>query len=361
MTMKLLPTGKGLTEWICAGGVPDRGGQAILWRYRWQAAWGERLFDFQDRLCPDNFSESSQGDGVIFVLGLWRTGTTLLHELLASGPGVSTPQTWQCMNPATFPFTGKRRTGRSLKRPMDTLEVDPSSPQEDEFALLAQGAPSVYRAWIDPRRWRDTLQALEQSTWLTLPTEQWFTRWCRFLSECVSESGHTLVIKSPNHTFRLQAIARLWPRARYVWIVRDSQATWHSNVKMWNAMMDVYSLWNWKPSDVECLLEEAFNRYLHAIRWAITHLPGVYFIKFDDLVLDTASCLEGVVDRFRLGEWSAWRNRAATRIEKSGAHEASVYPSCGHLSTEVGRLLSEIDLEHRKALVGQPSAYNLRV
>ncbi|MEO8496424.1 MAG: sulfotransferase, partial [Planctomycetota bacterium] len=41
----------------------------------------------------------------VFIIGHWRTGTTLLHELLALDPGHTCPTNYQCFVPSHFLLT----------------------------------------------------------------------------------------------------------------------------------------------------------------------------------------------------------------------------------------------------------------
>ena len=87
------------------------------------------------------------------VLGYWRSGTTLLHELLCLDSRYTYPTTHACMNPHHFLLTeasALARGGSSAQRPMDEMEVRSGSPQEDEFALLSLGARSPYEALLIP-------------------------------------------------------------------------------------------------------------------------------------------------------------------------------------------------------------------
>ena len=41
----------------------------------------------------------------LFIIGHWRTGTTLLHELLACDPHLAFPNTYSCLAPHHFPLS----------------------------------------------------------------------------------------------------------------------------------------------------------------------------------------------------------------------------------------------------------------
>ena len=87
----------------------------------------------------------------VFLVGYWRSGTTLLHELLALDDCFAAPSTYQCFNPHRFLLTVHRAPGENrVVRPAGDMTVSPSSPQEEEFALLCMGAISPYEAFMFP-------------------------------------------------------------------------------------------------------------------------------------------------------------------------------------------------------------------
>ncbi len=100
----------------------------------------------------------------VFVIGHWRTGTTLLHELLIRDTQFGFPDMQDCFNPHHALLTNqffKRYLGRLLpdKRPMDNMPFGWERPQEDEFALALLGVPSTYTDFAFPRRRRGPRRA----------------------------------------------------------------------------------------------------------------------------------------------------------------------------------------------------------
>jgi hypothetical protein len=91
----------------------------------------------------------------LFIIGHWRSGTTLLHELAMLDDRFCCPNYYQCYAPGHFLLT--ERTLAPLvklivpaKRPMDDMAAGLDRPQEDEFALMNLGAPSPYRRMAFP-------------------------------------------------------------------------------------------------------------------------------------------------------------------------------------------------------------------
>ena len=80
----------------------------------------------------------------LFILGIWRSGTTHLHNLLAKDDRFAFPNTYEVLYPHTFLTTepiGSRVMQWMMPptRPMDNVRSGIGEPQEDEFALVASG------------------------------------------------------------------------------------------------------------------------------------------------------------------------------------------------------------------------------
>ena len=85
----------------------------------------------------------------IFVIGHWRSGTTLLHELLVRDPRHTYPDTYACFAPNHFLISSWvikpcLKFLLPSRRPTDNMAAGWDHPQEDEFALCNMGVPSPY-------------------------------------------------------------------------------------------------------------------------------------------------------------------------------------------------------------------------
>lgn len=183
----------------------------------------------------------------IFVLGFWRSGTTLLNELLVSDPRHVSPTTFQCMTPQTFALLSPLQwvLERILpdKRPMDAMDFSMRSPQEDEFAILNLGLKTPYRYMAFPsvgagEAQRQAFWPQDEAEW-----EEWTGPWLQFL-KCVAHAnpGKRLVLKSPPHTGRVAHLVKLFPDAKFIHISRRPGPLFASNMKMNKAMAATQSL-----------------------------------------------------------------------------------------------------------------------
>jgi hypothetical protein len=307
--------------------------------FRWQSLWFERNLAIQ--ACLPRASVLDQDP--LFVLGLWRSGTTYLHELLSACPGLHSPSTAQCMNPASFRLRAPPGGEKSAGRPMDGLTIDTYSPQEDEFALLALGVPSAYRGFFDPRRLPELTHWLDPDNWAAGLPKGWAAKWIEFLLGVQAGATGRLVIKSPGHSFRINALPELFPRAAFIWLVRDPLETFFSNRKMWGAMLERYALWDWDTEMIDGFLGRAFECAAESLRRATILLPKerLVVMRFSELTGATVSTMQRANQRLTLGSWGGMEppltriagERAAYRPE---AYEGRAAPD--FVARAAGRL-----------------------
>jgi hypothetical protein len=270
-------TGPALHAWLMAGAPYPAVASAALRRY----GWSRRLFRFNLSLQRRLVGSPPLQQPPLFALGLWRAGTTLLHELLAAHPALCTTRTWQCMAPSSFGVMGRPRSTAAVLRPMDSFEITTDSPQEDELALLLLGAPSVYRAWLDPRRLPDLTALLDADAWRSPWSGE--DDWLDFLATVNQIEGpaRRLLLKSPTHSFRTRSLLLRFPEAACVWVTRDPLDTWVSNLKMWRAMASTYGLAPMPEGALEAFLTVAFQRAAQALQELTRTVPRERLVVLD--------------------------------------------------------------------------------
>ncbi len=163
----------------------------------------------------------------IFVIGHWRSGTTLLHELLALDDRFTFPSSMACFSPHHFLFVepyAQRWLAWLLPshRSMDNVPLAWDSPQEDEFALCNLGIGSPYGTIAFPNRPPQSEEYFDLETLSAEARERWQQRLLWFLKQVTLRHPKRLVLKSPPHTFRIRVLLEMFPDARFVHIVPQS-------------------------------------------------------------------------------------------------------------------------------------------
>lgn len=249
----------------------------------------------------------------IFVIGHWRSGTTLLHSLLVSDPAHGHATTYHCIFPSHFLLT-RPAIGRWLnvflpkRRPMDNVQVSAEGAREDELALTMLGLGSVYATFAWPRHGPLDTAYLDLVSLDARAREAWEQGFLWFIRRLSMEQKKRLVLKSPQHTARIQTLLKLFPDARFVHICRDPHNVMPSTIKTWKALNSVQGLHNpahddpWLQEFVFDAFETLFRRY-EADRKLIPEGQLVE-IAFEDLVADPKTVLAEVYAKLDLGDFA---------------------------------------------------------
>ena len=253
----------------------------------------------------------------IFVLGHWRSGTTLLHELLILDERFASPTTLQCFAPCHF-LLSEQFFREYLwfcvpeKRPMDNMAVGWDRPQEDEFALALLGQPSTYTDLAFPNRPSLFPGALDLSGLTPRELASWKRTFVRFLKAVTLRDPRRLVLKSPPHTARVPVLLELFPNAKFVHITRDPVVLFASTVNLWHALAKAHGLQT--PRMTEAVEERVFREFrtmFERLEAAKPSIPAGNYVevRYDDLTRDMVGETEKIYAGLGLGGFDAARPR----------------------------------------------------
>jgi hypothetical protein len=166
---------------------------------------------------------------VIVIAGLQRTGTTMLHRLLAADPDARSLRSWEALNPLPLPDErdgGAPRTRQAAAHRAEKAlaylapdffaihPVEHDAPEEDvlllDLSFMSQAPEAAmhvptYAAWLEGQ---DHTRAYEY-----LRTLMQILLW--------QEPGRHWILKSPHHMEYLDTVLRVFPEARIVQTHRD--------------------------------------------------------------------------------------------------------------------------------------------
>lgn len=252
----------------------------------------------------------------VIILGHWRTGTTLLQELLCCDPAHAFPTVYQCVFANSFllaaPFAGAiSALSPPPKRPFDDMPFGFNYPLEEEWAFANRGMGTPYLTFAFPRhglqgeRYLDlaALADKERAAW-----EEQFMWLVRRLQ--LAHGKKRLVLKSPCHTARIPTLLKLFPEARFIHIARNPFEVYLSTINAWRVFASDQGLQN-PPSEGDewprDLVLEVFERLFSAYERDRHLIPDGHLaeVRYEDLVADPKAVLRGVYERLGLGDFAA--------------------------------------------------------
>jgi len=300
----------------------------LLWQTLVPGSLFSAIARLQQTVAREQLAAANYRNAVV-VLGYWRSGTTLLHELLCLDTRYTYPTTHACMNPHHFLLTeasALARGGSSMQRPMDEIEVWSGSPQEDEFALLSLGARSPYEALLIPAVLPEALKLTDPRDLSPQDERRWREVFLSFLAGVSARgAGRPMVLKSPTHGFRVDTLRELLPHARFVLIVRDPWTSFESVVRMWRRMFETYAIGAIPPDDDirEAVIADR-PRFEAKLASSTADLPENRFttITYESLIANPAEVIEHLYERLELGDFDRVREAVIAETKRRSGYQA---------------------------------------
>ncbi len=299
---------------------------SIWWRYISQFRWEWKYFGkillvtlvvivgFPFRLW-EKFRVGKQiqntkiDESPVFILGHWRGGTTLLHNLLSKDPQFGYVTYLQGLFPHAFLASNFFRWFATRimpsKRPMDNMEIDTESPQEEELALIAQSGHSLYNMWIAPEKqneiWND--YALFKNKEIK---NKWSKGYLDLLKTAtLNFQGKRLVLKNPPNTMRIPYLLEQFPNAKFIFIYRNPYKVYASTYKLYRDVINFFQLHDEDESFIDQNILRIYKEMNEAYQKNKNLIPqeNLIEIKFEDFVKNKEEGLKNIYQKLDLGDF----------------------------------------------------------
>lgn len=306
-----------------------------------RAAFGQmvRVLGWRLRLAADRMRyagiASERIEAPLIVIGFPRSGTTLLHALLAAAPGNRAPLYWEIARPSPPPSLaapGDPRIGegtRDIERWLADyrgfiaqhpyFDAGGLTPMECESLLvydLRNAYPTIFTKVPYGLPWAE---AGDDATY--------YDSHRRFLQHLqFGGTRRRWVLKGVEHQFRLSALLAAYPDAMLVWPHRDPVAVFGSYVAVYHMVLtcsgaeDVGD----RRAFAERLLDQFRARVDRALADPAAASPAVCHVAYTDLVADPVAAVRGVYQHFGLGlngvepAVRAWLDDPGNRADRFG-------------------------------------------
>lgn len=280
----------------------------------------------------------------IFVIGHWRTGTTLVHELMALDPRHTYPDTYACFAANHFlvsawllrPCLGFLLPAR---RPMDNMEAGWDRPQEDEFALCNMGVRSSYLGLAFPNRPPQDQEYLD----LEEVSPQALARWKRsllwFLKCLTLHRPKRIVLKSPPHTCRIKVLLELFPDARFIHLVRDPYVVFPSTINLWSRLCRDQGLQRPRYQYLRDQVFDSLNQ-MYEVFQRDRHLIGpsrVCEVRYEDLVREPIEQMRMIYDQLDLEGFDEVLPALQKYVGRQADYRTNRYELTEETRAEIGR------------------------
>jgi hypothetical protein len=269
----------------------------------------------------------------VFILGHWRSGTTLLHNLMARDPQFLAPTHYQVSFPGHFLVT-ERWFPRLLSgllpttRPMDNVALAWDVPGEDEIALLLLTLCSPYLVAAFP----DAPESVERFANLRsglseAELERWKRCFVLFLTKVSLRDPRPLLLKSPTHTGRIPLLLELFPHARFIYVVRNPYDVYSSTLHLHRVLSRQNGFSCSPPARLEERVMETYVELYQAyhLQRALIPVERRYELRFEDLAGDPVNELQKLYAHFGFDGGDALPALLREELQQHAGYRPNVY------------------------------------
>ncbi|MBW6459972.1 MAG: sulfotransferase [Bacteroidales bacterium] len=243
----------------------------------------------------------------VFIIGFWRSGTTLLHNLLCQDPRSAYTTTFQTVFPhltLTQSWWLKPLANTLLPsgRPFDNVSWRMDSPQEEEFGLMNLQPDSIYKFFLFPEDFDDIVE--QELFTANLPggeLKYWKKRYREMYAKAVFNTGGSRYIsKNPCNLTRLGLLVEMYPDAKFIFIHRDPYEVVES---LYRFILGIFPGVQLQDVPADFTREKVAFLYGKIIR---TYLQdrnlidpqNLIELRMEDLMEDTAGIIRNIYERF---------------------------------------------------------------
>lgn len=245
-------------------------------------------------------------DDPLVIVGLPRTGTTLLQRVLAVDPQFSKAQWWETRYPAPLPEESlespTERIGRARAEVAAMVEFVPqilaihpldAEQPDEEFMLMEHSFLCAMDSYVNVPAYTAWLDRQDQAqVYAYLKKMLQFLQWQQARRGIAP--GRRWLLKSPQHLHTLELLFKVFPRAQVILTHRDPGKTIPSLASFIHTLWQIYS----DQADPAQVGEQWNTRMARALRHTMAVRDGMPAGAFLDVRFeDTVSDPLGVVER----------------------------------------------------------------
>lgn len=266
---------------------------------------------YERRIINPRIAKTKVKEEPIFIIGHWRSGTTLLHNLLTRDEQMGYVTTYQSVFPDTlFNIAGKFIFKNFTKllipatRKGDNVKLNPDLPQEEEFTLGCAHPFSFYYFWMFPEKIMDYyaryIQFKDVSDDSVINWENDYSLTIKKALKNLNKSH--FVSKNPPNTGRIKQLLKLFPDAKFIHIHRNPVEVFLSTRHFFRIMLPHLQLHSISEKQLEESIFIIYKKMMNQFFQDKHLIPQNNFIelRFEDLEKTPVKELEKIYSQLQI-------------------------------------------------------------
>jgi hypothetical protein len=287
----------------------------------------------------------------VFIIGFWRSGTTMLHELLCQAEDTSYVTTFQTVFPhlvlgQSWWLKPLANNMMPANRPFDNVDMSLDFPQEEEIAMASIQRLSFYNFLYFPGKYkhfyhRDLFfrNATENEIW------RWKLEYLHLIRKALlNVKGERFISKNPSNMARIPVLLEMFPDAKFIFIYRNPYQVVESFYGFLMSVVPAIQLQKFDKDLSHNLVAKLYADMVHFYEGSKKLIPpgNLVEIKYEDLARDPLAAIQGIYQQFNLESFGKDVPRMRSYLEKSRELRKNHYEISAHTVELVNQYLMDI-------------------
>jgi hypothetical protein len=212
-------------------------------------------------------------------------------------------------------------------------------PQEDEFALCLLGAISPYMNYAFPRQLARHRDYFDIEKVMSAEREHWEQALLGFLKKITFARPKPIILKSPTHTFRIKTLLRMFPGARFIYIVRNPYDIFPSTLHLRKSLSKAVCFQQDDFTGFEENIFQVFIRMQQAFEKNHCLIPAsqLHTLRYEELEKDPVGQLRAVYKSLGLSDFDSVVPALNQHLAGLANHKKNRYTVTPELHAEINR------------------------
>lgn len=287
-------------------------------------------------------------DSPVFILGHWRSGTTLLHNVMAQDKQFAFINTFQSVFANQFfasrwLFKPLMRLVMPNKRPADNVLLSPELPQEEGVALANVNSFGFYHFFYFPKDWKQFYKKyISGEIASSSSLELYRKRYKRLIAQAMREYKRSgFISKFPPNTGSIKQLLHMFPNAKFIYIYRNPLDAFRSTVHFFETTHDALKLQPFTRTEIEEMVFELYEMIIRDYESLKTLIsPGhLVEIKYEDFEKEPIVGLKEIYETLNLSGFEDSKTAFEAYLESQKRFEKATRKSDPVLEERIAQRL----------------------
>ncbi len=269
----------------------------------------------------------------LFILGHWRSGTTLLHNMLTKDPSAAYITTYQSLFPSNLASKWLFRTFMRInmpdKRPSDGVELNIDFPQEDEFAFCNLQPYSYYNFFYFPIKYREFYEkSVHHQNLSKKEMETWYSKYDELLKKALIDTkGERVIVKNPVNTARIKQLLQLYPDAKFLYIYRNPITVFHSTRRFFQQLNPTLWFQEVGSEFIDLMIFDVYTRLMNDYLEQKSLIPpeNLMELRFEEFEQDPVKEMKRIYTLLLKEDFSSVQFYFADYFKTQKGHRKNMY------------------------------------